>query len=189
MCVFECRFFHSVITHTSIDFCAHASRVSAQTMPPPPPPPTCQPSFPVSISFPLVLYVLWAYDFGWCAEGWRGGAAVQMECGFLWWCIVGEQERAASWHKRGGGHDELDVNKLSLPTQHSAHCNKQKQQRQTADKTSALNNQTGKHLFHPQRRGKNGRLGFNKFNENCEENEAYMCFAANCSFTWWKLEK
>lgn len=162
------------------------------TMPPPPPPPTCHASFPVYLPSPPVLYVLWASDLGWCAGGWRGGAAIQMERRFLWWCTVGEREGAASWHERGGGDDELDVNKLSLPTQHSTHRNKQKQQRQTPDEPGALNNnQTGKRLFHPQRRGKNRRSGFDKLNENeCIKRKMRpnMCFAVSCSFTRWRFE-
>lgn len=43
--------------------------------------------------------------------------------GFPWRCTVGEQARAASWLERKGGDDEQDINKLSMPTQHSTHCN------------------------------------------------------------------
>lgn len=86
--------------------------------------------------------------------------------GSPWRCTAGERGRATSWHERGGGDDEIDVNKLSLPTQHSAHCNKQKQQRQPPDKPGVINNnQTGAHLFHPQRRGTKRRSGLNKSHE------------------------
>lgn len=62
-------------------------------------------------------------SFGFECRGMKGRGSHTDGCvGFLWWCTVGEQGRAASWHERGGGDDELDVNKLSLPTQHSAHC-------------------------------------------------------------------
>lgn len=58
-------------------------------------------------------------SFGLESRGTKGrGSRTDGTRGFLWWCTVGERRRAASWHGRGGGDDELDVNKLSLPAQH-----------------------------------------------------------------------
>lgn len=113
-------------THISIDFCTHAWSASASslsnntTF-------SCLPVMPHSLPIACLHWCCMCCEpLGWCAERWRGGAAVQMESRFLWWCSVGEQDRAASWHERGGGDDELDVNKLSLRTQHIAHPNKKK---------------------------------------------------------------
>lgn len=75
--------------------------------------------------------------------------------------MIGEEQPVGT--KTRGGDDELDVNKLSLPAQHSAHCNKQKQPRhQPPDEAGVINNnQTGVRLSHPRRRGTN-----QKSNEN-----------------------
>lgn len=48
-----------------------------------------------------LLCLLWISVLGWCAEGWRDKATIQMERRFLWWCSVGEQKRAASWRETG----------------------------------------------------------------------------------------
>lgn len=45
--------------------------------------------------------LFWISVLGWCAEGWRDKATIQMERRFLWWCSVGVQEGAASWHETG----------------------------------------------------------------------------------------
>lgn len=46
-----------------------------------------------------LLCLLWISVLGWCAEGWKDKVTIQTEHRFLWWCSVGEQEKAASWRE------------------------------------------------------------------------------------------
>ncbi len=151
--MFGCRFFHSLITHPLIFARMHQGYLILRL-------PKANTLFSTSSSlsclFPSLSLVYTGAACFFERLIWVGvqrdkgaGQPYRWMRGFLWWCTVGEWGRAASWHERGGGDDELDVNKLSLPTQHSAHCNKQKQQRHPPDKPGVINNQTAVHSVPP----------------------------------------
>lgn len=136
---------HSSHGHWSL--CTCIKGISSTLCSPPPP---CHASS-LSCHYQCCMCIL-SVSFGLVCMGDEGaGRSYRWMRGFLWWCSVGERRRAASWHERGGGgDDELDINKLSLQTQQSTHCNKQKEKRQTSDKPGVTNNnQTSVHSVSP----------------------------------------